>query len=112
MRTYKQISQEFGIDLHILTQRVHKLKLEAYKKGRENVYTDEQVWQITNYQSRQKNKKNDKRKLAIIEFYWKLKTSNKVAEFLNIDRTTVSNTIKEYLNTGFVVVESKINKIE
>lgn len=109
MRTYKEISLEFGVPIHILTQRAYKLKFKAYKRGMFNVYTDEQVWELVNYESRQKNKRNHRRKLAIIEFYWKLKTANKVAEFLNISKTTVSNTIKEYLETGCVTVESKLN---
>ena len=110
MRTYKEISLEFGIPIYILTQRAYKLKFKAYKKGMFNVYTDEQVWELVNYESRQKNKKNHRRKLAVIEFYWKLKTANKVAEFLNLDRTMVSQTIKEYFETGFVIVESKMNE--
>jgi len=112
MLTYKQISQKYSIPLSLIYRRVHVLKLKGFKKGREIKFKEDQIYQILYYQPQTNSKQFDRRKLAIIEFYEKFGTGNKVSRFLNIHRNVVNQAIREYNETGFVIVESKMNKIE
>lgn len=112
MLTYKQISEKYSIPLSLIYRRVHVLKLKGYRKGREIKFKEDQIYQIISYLPWSNSKQFDKRKLKIIEFYEKFGTGNKVARFLNIHRNVVNKAIKEYNETGFVIVESKMNKFE
>ena len=112
--TYKQISEKYNISISVLTRRVHLLKIKGLFKGREITFNKKQITEILSYNPRlyfeKRNNRNHPQKLAIIEFYLKRKSGRKVAEFMNISRYIVDAAIKEYNTTGFITVESKINK--
>lgn len=114
--TYKQISKKYRINVSVLTRRVHLLKIKGLFRGREITFNKKQITEILNYNPRlhfeKRNNRNHPRKLAIIEFYLKRKSGRKVAEFMNISRYIVDAAIKEYNTTGFITVESRLNKEE
>lgn len=114
--TYIQISEKYNVKVSLLTRRVHILNIKGIFVGRKITFNKKQITEILNYNPRahfdRKNAKNHPRKLAIIEFYLKRKSGRKVSEFLNISRYIVDAAIKEYNQTGFVTIESKLNKEE
>jgi DNA-binding Lrp family transcriptional regulator len=114
--TYKQISEKYNIKVTILTRRVHLLKIRGVFKGRTITFNKKQIKQLLDYDPTAHFKRmsnvNHPRKLAIIEFYEKRKSGRKVAEFMNISRYIVDAAIKEYNTTGFITVESRLNKEE
>lgn len=111
--TYKDIEKKYGISYSILTDRVRFLGIKGRFKDKKVVFNREQVDDIVNYSSRRQNKKtsndNHSRKFKIIEFYLKGRSGRKVAEFLNMNRKVVYAAIKEYNETGCIIVESKLN---
>lgn len=114
--TYKEISEKYNVEMSLLTRRVNILKVRGVFKGRNVTFTKGQVEQLLGYDPKAYDKRrsmiNHPRKLKIIEFYLKRKSGRKVAEFLNISRPIVDATIREYNKTGFLVVESRLNKEE
>lgn len=114
--TYKQISEKYSIGISVLTRRVHLLKIKGLFKGRTITFSSKQTRQLLDYDPTAHFKRmsniNHPRKLAIIEFYEKRKSGRKVAEFMNISRYIVDSAIKEYNTTGFITVESRLNKEE
>ena len=114
--TYQQISEKYNIKTSVLTRRVHILKIKGIFVGREVAFNKKQIAEILSYNPRahfdRRCTKNHPRKLAVIEFYLKRRSGRKVAEFMNISRYIVDAAIKEYNETGFITVESKMNKIE
>lgn len=114
--TYNQISEKYNIKTSVLTRRVHILKIKGIFVGRELAFNKKQIAEILSYNPRahfdRRCTKNHPRKLAVIEFYLKRRSGRKVAEFMNISRYIVDAAIKEYNETGCIVVASKMNKIE
>ena len=114
--TYNQISEKYNIKTSVLTRRVHILKIKGIFVGREVAFNKKQIAEILSYNPRahfdRRCTKNHPRKLAVIEFYLKRRSGRKVAEFMNISRYIVDAAIKEYNETGFITVESKMNKTE
>lgn len=114
--TYKEISLEHNIKISILTRRVNILRIKGIFKGRQIDFNKNQIKQLLEYNPKahfeKRNNTNHSRKLAIIEFYQKLKSGRRVATFLHLSRPIVDATIKEYNQTGFITVESKMNKNE
>lgn len=112
--TYKEISKKYNISISILTRRVHLLSIKGLFKGREISFNKKQVQQILDYNPRlhfeKMCNKNHPRKFRIIEFYLKRRSGRKVAEFLNMSRHIVDATIREFNETGCIVVASKMNK--
>jgi hypothetical protein len=114
--TYRQITEKHNINYSTISRRVFLLKIKGLYVGREIRFTQEQVDEIVAYNPRahfeRRCKKNHPRKLRIIEFYLKRKSARKVAEFMNISRSIVDEAINEYKETGFIVVESKLSRIQ
>lgn len=109
MATYNQISKKYGIEKKQLYRAVYGLKIKNTKKD----FTAKEIFEIINYKPPgQSNKKYDRRKITIIEFYEKWGSGRKVAIFLNIERRFVLAAIKEYKETGCLIIESKLNKNE
>lgn len=112
MQTYSQIAENYKVDIKLVYRRVHLLKIKGRKDGREVKFTDTQINEILTYQPPTNSKTNDRRKIAIIEFYLRWGTGNKVSRFLNLHRNVVNSAIKEYKENGYITVESKMNKDE
>ncbi len=114
--TYKEISTKYNIPVSALYHRVHVLRIEGKFKGVHLTFTKNQVLQLINYVPvifpESKKVKNHVRKIAIIEFYLKFGGVNRVSRMLNINRTAVGNAIKEFEETGCIVVASKLNTME
>lgn len=114
--TYKQISETYNLPLGTVSRRAHNLKLKGRRVGREKDLNEsevEELLSITFGAHLEKIRKNNhKRKLAIIEFYIRHGEYRKVSKMLNIHINAVSAAINEYNETGFVIVESRMNKEE
>jgi transposase len=113
---YQEISKKYNIKVSVLTRRVSLLKIKGIFKGRKIYFSDGQINQMLEYDTRHhfkiRDNSNHPRKLAFIEFYLKFKSGRRVATFLNTSRKLVDAAIKEYNETGFITVESKLNKNE
>jgi transposase len=113
---YEEISIKYNIPVTTLYSRVFHLKIKGAFKGRKINFSKKQVEQLLEYKPLEYLDKyrmnNDRRKLKIIEFYLKLRSGRRVTIMLNISRRFVDAAIREYNNTGFVIVESKMNKTE
>lgn len=112
--TYREISKKYNITITTLTRRVNVLRLKGRFVNREKFFDESQVKQMVEYDTkahlkRRPDTKNLPRKLKIIEFYLKLKSARRVSEFLNLSRPIVTHAVKEYNETGFVTVGSKMN---
>ena len=114
--TYKEISEKHNIKISFLTRRVAVLKMKSVFVGRECDFTSHQESLLVNYNPRAHFERNSKeyhnRKLRIVEEYFKLKSGRKVSISLKIHRCIVDKSIREYNKTGFLIVESKLNKFE
>lgn len=114
--TYKEISVKYNIPVSKLYRIVHTLRLEGKFKKALLDFNKDQVNKIISYKPIifPENKKvlNHVRKIAIVEFYIKFGGIRKVSRMLNIGRDSVSAAIKEYEQTGCIVVASKLNTME
>lgn len=110
MLTYQETALKYKVDISLLYRRAHLLKIEGKRDGKQIRLSREQIKEILNYSPPSRSKEFDKRKLAIVEFYQKWGTGNKVARFLNLHRNVVNAAIKEYKQDGTVTVESKMNR--
>lgn len=114
--TYKEISTKYNIPISVLYRRAHVLRLEGKFKGVNIDFNKHQVLELVNYVPvifpESKKVENHVRKIAIIEFYMKFGGVNRVSRMLNIDRGAVGKAIKEYEETGCIVVASKLNTME
>lgn len=111
MLTYKQISNEYNIPIRKLNRAVYELKIKGIYIGKEKMFNEQEVEQIIHYRRRisSKYKLYHPRKIKIIQAYFKYGSGTKVAKILNIDRSSVNRAIKEYNNTGEIIVESILN---
>lgn len=111
--TYKEISEKYNVTVSTLTGRAFRMKLKPLRYGYNVIFSEEQVKALIEYDPKayleKYRKNNDKRKIRIIEFYFKFKTANRTAIFLNLHRDLVGQTIHEYNKLGYIVVASKMN---
>jgi len=114
--TYKEISVKYNIPVSALYRRAHVLRLEGKFKGVNITFSKKQIKELINYKPvifpEAKKTENHVRKIAIIEFYLKFGGVNKVSRMLNIPRGAVGKAIKEFEETGCIVVASKLNTME
>ena len=111
--TYKEIEDKYGISYSKLTDRVRFLGIKGRFKNKKMTFNKAQVEEIVNFttagSARIAYNRNHPKKFKIIEFYQKRRSARQVAEFLNIDRKYVYATVREYNETGCIVVASKMN---
>ncbi len=115
--TYQEISEKYNIPMSVLTRRVAVLKIKGLFIGRKVSFNSYQVKQIVNYVAKTKiNGKiatekwqTQRKKITIIEFYLKKRSSRQVSRILNLPRPLCDYTIKEYNEKGYVIVGSKMN---
>lgn len=113
--TYKEIEKKYDIKYHDLTDRVGALGIKGKFKSKILHFSKAQVQEILTFAPKKKIKKmsreNHVRKLKIIEFYLKLGSARKTADFLNIGWRIIYPAVREYNETGCVTVESKLNHL-
>lgn len=113
---YEEISLRYDIPVSVLTKRVFILGIKPISRKRKVTFSQEQVQKILEYNPKgfleRWSKKTHPRKIKIVETYLELGVSiRKTSIYLNIHRDIVQKIIKEYKQTGYVVVASKMNEI-
>ena len=110
---YEQIAKKYNLTIPLIYRRVFVLKLKG-RIIRKKIYLSQpQIDKIVNYKRPKKdNLKNNKRKLTIIEWWFRTPSYRKISYILNIPRKLVTEAVREFEDTGFIVVESKMNKNE
>lgn len=111
MQTYKQISEEYKIPIRVLRRSSAALKLKGVYVGKEKVFDEEEVDKLIRYRNTvtPKYKLHHPRKIRIMQCYFKYGSGRKVAELLNLNRDCVNRVIKEFNQTGEIIVASKLN---
>ena len=107
----KSVSELTGVTVHALNKRAIKLGLKGKCLGRDSTkyYTKFQIERIVS--AHPIRYKNHWRKLDIIEMYMQNKTGREISEIMNISVKLTYDCIREFNETGCIVVESKISRI-
>jgi transposase len=110
--TLNEISKEEGVDIKILRKRVHRLKIKSLKNGANNIkyYTEPQIKSILNYLKSPKRMSSVK--VTIIEMYQTGRKGRDIARDMKLSTKLAYDCIREYDDTGCVVVESKMNYLK
>ena len=110
---YEHIAKKYNLTIPLIYRRVCLLKIKG-RIIRKKVYLNQiQVDKIVNYKRPVKdNLKYNKRKLTIIEWWLRTPNYRKISYILNINRKAVTEAVREFEDTGFIVVESRMNKNE
>jgi len=114
--TYKEISAKYNIPENTLKARATLFKVKGKFFAPYKYFSQDEIDILV--AERKKNpfngitKKNHRRKLGIIESYLKRGSGREVSRVLNIPLEAVLEAIKEFKNTGCLVVESKMNRQE
>lgn len=112
MLSYEEISEQYNISVRELRRSASDLKIKGFLLGKYKVFNEREI----NYLIRNKNtaspkhKLYNKRKIEILDTYFRLKSCNKVSKCLKINKDAVSLVVKEFLYTEHIIVESSINQ--
>jgi Zn-dependent peptidase ImmA (M78 family) len=108
-RTLKQLSKELGLSVQILNKRSWKLGLKGVCLGKDGTryYTEAQINRIVSYLK--PLKKVSSIKIQIIELYQNNMNGRYISKFMKISTVTTYDTIREYNETGFITIASKLN---
>lgn len=113
MMTYGDISVKYGISKRYLHDVVKVLCLYTGGRtadgGKTVAFDDDTVYQIVNYRPQKNDLKYNKRKIALIGYYQVLHNTGKCARMVKMDLALAREAVKEFHETGCVVVESKMN---
>ena len=107
--TYSEISEMTGVTKSGLQHRVHRLGLKGRTLSDDGTvfFTARQVSKIIAcYKIRPEN---NPRKIDIIELYQQGKKGRAIASILRISVKASYDCIREYNQTGYIIVESLIN---
>ena len=107
--TYSEISEMTGVTKNGLQHRVHRLGLKGRTLSDDGTvfFTARQVSKIIAcYKIRSEN---NPRKIDIIELYQQGKKGRAIASILRISVKASYDCIREYNQTGYIIVESLIN---
>jgi hypothetical protein len=107
--TYSEISEMTGVTKSGLQHRVHRLGLKGRTLSDDGTvfFTARQVSKIIAcYKIRSEN---NPRKIDIIELYQQGKKGRAIASILRISVKASYDCIREYNQTGYIIVESLIN---
>jgi len=109
--TYNQIANDYGVSKSAIQHRVHRLGLRGRILTDDGTifFTSKQVEKIVDCYTL--TKENHPRKIQIIELYQADRIGRTIASILKISTKLTYDCIREYNNTGCVIVESKISKI-
>lgn len=107
--TYQEIADIFGVTKGALAHRVHRLGIKGRTLSDDGTifFTVKQVAKITACYSIKAE--NHPRKLDVIELYHKGYKGRVIAEVLKMSAKLSYDCIREYRQTGCVIVESKLN---
>lgn len=108
-KTLAEISEETGLNTQLLNKRVRKLGLKRGRIGANGrrYYTEEEVKKILAYIK--PPKKVSSAKITIIELYQSGMTGRDIAKNMKLSIKLSYDCIREYNDTGCVIVESKLN---
>jgi len=104
--TYKQISETYGIPDKTVRTRIQILGLLG--KGVTRDYDDWEVQEIVDYTPPKKEFALSSKKLDVLGLLPVLKNNQRVGRYFNVTPKVVKTVIDE-AESGFVVVESKLN---
>jgi len=109
--TYNQISDYYGVTKSSLQHRVHRLGLKGKTLSDDGTvfFTSKQVEKIVDCYKI--ISVNHPRKIDIIELYQAGRKGRTISSILRMSVKSAYDCIREYNNTGCVIVESKLNKI-
>ncbi len=112
MLSYEEISKQYDISIRELKRSASDLKIKGFQLGKYKIFNEREInYLIRNKSSvSPKHKLYNKRKIEILETYFRLKSCNKVSKCLKINRDAVSLVVKEFLHTEHIIVESIINQ--
>lgn len=107
--TYQEIADNFGVTKGALAHSVYRLGIKGRTLSDDGTlyFTLKQVAKITDCYS--VKAENHPRKLDIIELYHKGYKGRTIAEVLKMSVKLSYDCIREYNQTGFIVVESRLN---
>ena len=107
--TYSEISEMTGVTKSGLQHRVHRLGLKGRTLSDDGTvfFTAKQVSKIIDCYKIQSE--NNPRKIDIIELYQQGKKGRAIASILRMSVKASYDCIREYNQTGCVIVESVIN---
>lgn len=108
---YKDVAKKNNVSVRALTKRAHKLGIVGRRIGNDGsmYFTEKQINKILNL--KRIDFKNHSRKITIIEMYHEGHKGRKIAEVLGISTKLTYICLKEYNQTGHIIVQSKINKL-
>lgn len=107
MMNYNEIVETYNISKSALTHRTHNLNIKGKFVGKVKYFTMAQVDRILRHSPTQFNL--HERKIVIIEFYNRGMIGREIASILGISVKMTYDAIREYNETGCVVVQSSIN---
>jgi biotin operon repressor len=111
MMTYDEISEKYKMPIRELRRSASYLKIKGIYVGKTKSFTKEEIELIIRHKvkSSPKYRLYNKRKIAMVQSYFKYGSCTKVAKLLKLDRGAVNKAVKEYQSTGYIIVESKLN---
>lgn len=106
--TYKQLSEISNISVSTLSTRASRLKIKgAFSLKKEILFNKLQGEKMINFNDYET--KNHPKKIDIVEMFVSRYGIKNIIKRLKISEETIRIYTKEYRETGFLIVESKIN---
>lgn len=107
----KMISELTGVSVYALNRRAIKLNIKGKCTGNDSTryYTRFQIERIV--AAHPITYANHWRKIDIIEMYLRDKTGREISEIMNISVKLTYDCIREFNETGCIIVESKISRV-
>lgn len=109
--TTEYVADKLNLSSRAIRKRCISLGIEAERIGRSLIYTEDQFFQIENYE-RKKCKIDIKIHFAVIKLFLSMNENSvrNISEATGISKATVNYVINEYLkNKRTIIVESKMN---
>jgi len=108
--TYNQISKITGKSVSNIRSLAHKLDTErTLIKGVTHISKEDFETLQAHLQPKTSKTKNSRVKIRVMENYFKTYSCRAVARTCNLQRIAVGNIVKEWEDTGCIVVDSSIN---
>ena len=113
MYTTVEASKETNLKPDTFRQRAKTIGLVPFKKNNMFMWSDRQIDTIQKWKRIRKTNyfKFSKKNISIVDFYLthRNNTQVEISESMGLTVSRVNKVLTDFLNTGYVVVESKIN---
>ncbi len=106
MYSYSTISSQYNISINHLYEQAQRFNIVQGIGG----FSESQVQLLINYY-RYPTPKNSKKKIEILEFYLGYQNIKETANVFDVSQHYVRAIKREYLKTGCLVIESKMNSL-